>query len=151
MVADARRSVIEALSELRDIVRGMHPPALDAGLPTALETLAARSAVPVEVRVDLPYRPPPATESALYFSAAELLANVARHAGASRARLELYAAGGALLLAVTDDGHGGAILTGGGSGLRGLAQRVAAVDGSLRVDSPPGGPTTVTVELPCGS
>jgi signal transduction histidine kinase len=151
MVADARRSVVEALSELRDIVRGMHPPALDAGLPTALETLAARSAVPVEVRVDLPHRPPPATESALYFSAAELLANVARHAGASQARLELCAAGSALLLAVADDGHGGAVLTGAGSGLRGLAQRVAAVDGSLRVDSPPGGPTTVTVELPCGS
>jgi signal transduction histidine kinase len=151
MVTDARRSVVDALSELRDIVRGMHPPALDAGLPTALETLAARSAVPVEVRVDLPDRPPPATESALYFSAAELLANVARHAGASRARLELRAAGGALLLAVTDDGHGGAVLTGAGSGLRGLAQRVASVDGSLRVDSPPGGPTTVTVELPCAS
>jgi signal transduction histidine kinase len=151
MAADARQSVVDALSELRDIVRGMHPPALDAGLPTALESLAARSAVPVELRVDLPDRPPPATESALYFSAAELLNNVTRHAGARSARLELHAADGAVRLAVADDGRGGAILDGAGTGLRGLAERVAAIDGSLRVDSPAGGPTVVTVELPCES
>ncbi|NES39508.1 sensor histidine kinase [Micromonospora sp. PPF5-17] len=149
MVAQARGAVMEALTELRDIVRGIHPPALDAGLSTAIETLAARSAVPVDVHVALPERPAPETESALYFSAAELLTNVAKHAGASRIRLDLRAAGGALRLAVTDDGRGGARPGSGGTGLAGLVRRIESLDGALRVDSPPGGPTTITVELPC--
>ena len=151
MVGQARGAVVEALTELRDIVRGIHPPALDAGLATAIETLAARSAVPVAVHMDLPQRPAPETESALYFCAAELLTNVARHAGASRVRLELRMANSALRLAVTDDGHGGARPGDKGTGLAGLARRAGALDGTLRVDSPPGGPTTITVELPCES
>lgn len=149
MVAQAQGAVVEALTELRDIVRGIHPPALDAGLSIAIETLAARSAVPVDVHVDLPERPAPETESALYFSAAELLTNVAKHAGASRIRLDLRALGGALRLAVTDDGRGGARPGSRGTGLAGLVRRVESLDGALRVDSPPGGPTTITVELPC--
>lgn len=149
MVAQARGAVVEALSELRDIVRGIHPPALDAGLSTAIETLAARSAVPVVVHVDLPRRPPPETESALYFSAAELLTNVAKHAAASRVRLDLRALGGMLRLTVTDDGDGGARPGGKGTGLAGLVRRAESLDGALWVDSPSGGPTTITVELPC--
>ncbi|MFF5171176.1 sensor histidine kinase [Micromonospora sp. NPDC000089] len=149
MVTQAKGTVVEALTELRDIVRGIHPPALDAGLGTALETLATRSAVPVDVRLDLPRRPTPETESALYFSAAELLTNVAKHAGASRIRLDLRARAGALRLSVTDDGRGGARPSGTGTGLTGLARRAESLDGTLRVDSPPGGPTTVIVELPC--
>src|SRR5262249_28662443 len=149
MVADAQQAIVEALSELRDIVRGIHPPALDAGLPTALETLAARSAVPVVLDVHLRGRASPVTEIALYFSAADLLTNVARHAHASRIRLALREDAGALRLRVTDNGHGGARLDTTGTGLAGLARRAAALDGSLQVDSPPGGPTTITVELPC--
>ncbi|MEU8116391.1 sensor domain-containing protein [Micromonospora sp. NPDC048947] len=149
MVAQAQGAVVEALTELRDIVRGIHPPALDAGLSTAIETLAARSAVPVDVHVDLPRRPTPDMESALYFSAAELLTNVAKHAGSSRIRLDLRALGGVLRLTVTDDGRGGAVPGSKGTGLAGLARRAESLDGALRVDSPPGGPTTITVELPC--
>jgi signal transduction histidine kinase len=186
LVADARGTVTEALAELRDIVRGIHPPALDDGLGTALATLAARSAVPVEVAVDLPGRPSDATASALYFTVAELLTNVARHAGASRARLTLRAEGRWLRLTVSDDGHGGArpvpadrpgpvsgarasgdsgpagsgsggsgsggSRSGGhgaaGSGLAGLVRRAEALDGTLEIDSPAGGPTVVTVSLP---
>lgn len=149
MVAQAQGAVVEALSELRDIVRGIHPPALDAGLSTAIETLAARSAVPVVVHVDLPQRPPPETESALYFSAAELLTNVAKHAAASRIRLDLRTLGGMLRVTVTDDGGGGARPGGEGTGLAGLIRRAESLDGALWVDSPSGGPTTITVELPC--
>ncbi|MET8282719.1 sensor domain-containing protein [Micromonospora sp. NPDC005174] len=149
MVTQARGAVVEALAELRDIVRGIHPPALDAGLSTAIETLAARSAVPVDVRVDLPQRPTPDLESALYFSAAELLTNVAKHAGASRVRLDLRAQGGILRLTVTDDGRGGARSGSRGTGLAGLIRRAESLDGALRLDSPPGGPTTIIVELPC--
>jgi signal transduction histidine kinase len=148
MIIDARHAVVEALAELREIVRGMHPPALDAGLPTALETLAARSAVPVEVRVELRGVASPATESALYFSAAELLTNVTRHAGATLARLDLCEDGDALRLTVSDDGHGGARADGTGTGLAGLRRRAAALDGSLVVHSPPGGPTRVEMRLP---
>jgi signal transduction histidine kinase len=149
MISDARHAVVEALAELREIVRGMHPPALDAGLPTALETLAARSAVPVEVRVEVRDGTSPATESALYFGAAELLTNVARHAGATLARLDLCEDGDALRLAVSDNGQGGARADGtGGTGLAGLHRRAAALDGSLVVHSPPGGPTRIEMRLP---
>ncbi|MEU4215510.1 sensor domain-containing protein [Actinoplanes sp. NPDC026623] len=148
MAADARGTVTEALAELRDIVRGMHPPALDDGLDVALTTLAARSAVPAEVTVVLAARPPDATASALYFAVAELLTNVARHAQASRVRVGLRTDDGLLLLTVTDDGRGGATLASSGTGLAGLARRASALDGSLAVDSPQGGPTTVTMTLP---
>ena len=154
LAAGARGTVTEALAELRDIVRGMHPPALDDGLEVALTTLAARSAVPAEVTVSLDDRPPDATASALYFAVAELLTNIARHAGASRVRIGLWAEDHCLHLTVTDDGHGGAAIRpaepagASGTGLAGLARRAAALDGSLSVDSPAGGPTTVTMVLP---
>ncbi len=110
LVTDAQGTVTEALAELRDIVRGIHPPALDDGLPTAIATLAARSAVPVEATVALSHRPPDATASALYFTVAELLTNVARHAGASRVRVRLVEDERILRLEVTDDGRGGAVV-----------------------------------------
>jgi signal transduction histidine kinase len=147
LIAGARGTVTDALTELRDIVRGMHPPALDDGLAVALSTLAARSAVPAEVTVTLTARPPDATASALYFAVAELLTNVARHASATRVRINLHTADNHLKLAVTDNGHGGAA-QGAGTGLAGLARRAAALDGTLAVDSPHGGPTTVTMTLP---
>jgi signal transduction histidine kinase len=148
LVSGAQETVTDALAELRDIVRGIHPPALDAGLRTAVTTLAARSAVPVETAVELAREPPQATASTLYFTVAELLTNIARHAGATRARLRLAEDEHAFLLEVADDGRGGATLDGGGTGLAGLARRAAALDGALRVDSPPGGPTAVTMMLP---
>jgi signal transduction histidine kinase len=148
LVTGAQEAVADALTELRDIVRGIHPPALDAGLPTAIATLAARSAVPVETAVELTTEPPAATASTLYFSLAELLTNVTRHAGATRARLRLAEDPQCFLLEVTDDGRGGARLDSGGTGLAGLARRAAALDGTLRVHSPPGGPTAVTMTLP---
>ncbi|GID92927.1 sensor histidine kinase [Amorphoplanes digitatis] len=148
LAADARGTVTEALAELRDIVRGMHPPALDDGLDVALTTLAGRSAVPAEVTVALDARPPDATASALYFAVAELLTNVARHAHAGRVRIDLRTDGSRLRLTVTDDGRGGARIDSTGTGLAGLARRASALDGALTVDSPPGGPTTVTMTLP---
>lgn len=138
-----------AIKELRDLVRGIHPPALNDGLDVALETLAKGYALPVTLRVDLPERPPEAIETIAYFCTAELLANAAKHAGASRAEVAAHAKDGALHLSVTDDGRGGArTRTSGGTGLAGLSQRVSTVDGRLLIDSPDGGPTTVTVELP---
>ena len=147
LVASAHQTAAEAIAELRDISRGIHPPVLDGGLAGALETLAARSAVAVDLRVDVPARPTAAIETIAYFCAAELLANVIRHSGARRAALEAAERDGVLRLRVSDDGAGGARL-GAGSGLDGLAQRVRTVDGSLAISSPEGGPTVVTVELP---
>ncbi|MCA2219467.1 sensor histidine kinase [Jidongwangia harbinensis] len=149
LAADARGTVTEALAELRDIVRGLHPPALDDGLDVALSTLAGRSAVPASVTVELSGRPPEATASAVYFTVAELLTNIARHAGATRVRIWLGDDGPALKLVVHDDGRGGAAPGGpAGTGLGGLARRAEALDGHLDVDSPPGGPTVVTMTLP---
>ena len=147
LVNTAQATAREAIAELRELVRGIHPPALDHGLGTALETLAARSGVPAEVSIDLPRRPTAAIESIAYFCAAELLANVAKHSGATRARVSLSQYDGHLRLCVRDDGYGGAA-TAPGSGLSGLLDRVRTVDGRLDVDSPAGGPTVVTVELP---
>ena len=147
LVDAAHRGAKEALTELRDLARGIHPPALDHGLAEALATLAARSAVPATLTADVPVRPTPAIETIAYFCAAELLANVAKHSGAGRAAIGVAADGTALRLSVTDDGAGGAVLRPGG-GLAGLAQRVAVVDGTLAVSSPDGGPTVVTVDLP---
>jgi signal transduction histidine kinase len=147
LVDDAHRSAIEAIAELRTLARGIHPSALDNGLADALATLAARSAVPVELITDIPERPSAAIETIAYFSAAELLANVAKHSGARHATLEAVHVPGLLRVRVTDDGHGGASPVPDG-GLRGLAERARTVDGHLDIDSPAGGPTVVTVELP---
>jgi signal transduction histidine kinase len=147
LVDDAHRSAIEAIAELRTLARGIHPSVLDNGLTDALTTLAARSVVPVELVTDIPERPSAAIETIAYFSAAELLANVAKHSGARHATLEAVHVPGLLRIRVTDDGHGGASPVPGG-GLRGLAERVRTVDGQLDIDSPAGGPTVVTVELP---
>jgi signal transduction histidine kinase len=151
LVDEAHRGAKEAIAELRDIARGIHPPALDIGLEGALATLAARSAVPTDVSVDLQARPTPAIEAIAYFCVAELLANVAQHAQASRASVSCAQQGTWLRLVVRDDGRGGAQLTTVGSsssGLAGLTDRVHAVDGRLNLVSPPGGPTVVTVDLP---
>jgi signal transduction histidine kinase len=148
LIGGARVAITEALTELRDIVRGIHPPALDDGLEAALGTLAGRSAVPAELTVDLPRRPSDATASAVYFTTAELLTNAARHAEASRVWIEILAGERDLRLTVRDDGRGGARVDSGGTGLSGLARRAAALDGTLSVQSPIGGPTSVTLALP---
>lgn len=147
LVGDAHRGALEAIADLRTLARGIHPPVLDNGLADALATLASRSAVPVELVTDIPERPSAAIETIAYFSAAELLANVAKHSGARHAALEAVHVPGLLRVRVSDDGHGGAGPAPGG-GLRGLADRVRTVDGRIEIDSPVGGPTTVTVELP---
>ncbi|WP_454049395.1 sensor histidine kinase [Cellulomonas sp. Marseille-Q8402] len=152
LLDDAHAGLKDTLTELREIARGIHPPALDGGLAVALETLGARCPVPVTVDVDLPGRQAPEVETIAYFAVAELLANVVRHSGASGAYVRAEVLDGALWVRVRDDGHGGARpgLPGasGGTGLSGLADRVAGVDGSIDVDSPVGGPTVVTVHLP---
>jgi signal transduction histidine kinase len=147
LVDAAHRSAIEAITELRTLARGIHPPVLDNGLADALATLAARSAVPVELVADLGDRPSAAIETIAYFCAAELLANVAKHSGARRATVEAVHVPGLLRVRVSDDGRGGASLEAGG-GLRGLADRIRTVDGRIDIRSPRGGPTVVTVELP---
>jgi signal transduction histidine kinase len=147
LVDSAHRSATDAIAELRDLARGIHPPVLADGLPGALETLAARSAVPVQLTVDVPVRPTAAIETIAYFCAAELLANVIKHSGARRTVLAVTCEDGVLRLRVTDDGHGGAVAETGG-GLAGLTQRVRTVDGRLDIASPAGGPTAITVELP---
>jgi signal transduction histidine kinase len=147
LVDAAHRGAKEAILELRDLARGIHPPVLDQGLGTALTTLAARSEVPVELVIDLPERPSAAIETIAYFCAAELLTNVTKHSSARHATLEVAHVPGLLRVRVSDDGSGGARIEARG-GLAGLAERVRTVDGSLQVASPPGGPTVVTVELP---
>lgn len=151
LVDEAHRGAKEAIIDLRDLARGIHPPALDTGLENALATLAARSSVPTEVRVSVQSRPSPAIEAICYFCAAELLANVAQHAEASRASLSCAQHGPWLRIVVRDDGRGGAAANRVGSsssGLAGLADRVGAVDGQLSIASPAGGPTVVTIDLP---
>ncbi|MBA4866991.1 sensor domain-containing protein [Streptomyces sp. PSKA54] len=147
LVETARDNAAETLTELRDLSRGLHPPALDGGLADALTTLAAKTALPVDVSVDVPNRPTPAIESLAYYCAAELLANVIKHSGARGCGIELSTGDGTLRLRVTDDGRGGAHIAEGG-GLAGLVQRARTVDGELTVNSPHGGPTTVNVRLP---
>jgi signal transduction histidine kinase len=151
LVDEAHHGAKEAITELRDIARGIHPPALDIGLQGALTTLASRSAVPTELFYDLHGRPTPAIEAIAYYCVAELLANVAQHAHASRASVSCAQQGGWLRLVVRDDGRGGAQPTSIGSsssGLTGLADRVRSVDGQLTLVSPVGGPTVVTIDLP---
>jgi signal transduction histidine kinase len=148
LIDTAHHGAKEALVELRDLARGIHPPVLDKGLDAALATLAAGSAVPVRLLVELPHRPDPAIESIAYFCTAELVTNVAKHSGARHAAVELTERDGRLCLVVRDDGHGGARVQPRGGGLAGLADRVAIVDGSIEVNSPAGGPTEVTIALP---
>lgn len=147
LAAAAHESAREAVAELRELSRGIHPPVLDQGLGPALESLAARAGLQVEVDADLPERPAPAIEAAAYFCAAELLTNAVKHAGATHATVTAGVRRGRLRLVVRDDGAGGARVEPGG-GLSGLLDRVRALDGDLRVDSPAGGPTVVTVHLP---
>jgi signal transduction histidine kinase len=149
LVAEAHEGVKLALAELRDLARGIHPAVLtDRGLDAALSALAARSPIPVEVEAALTWRPSPEVESAAYFVASEALANMAKHASATRAWIELDHSGGALRMVVGDDGVGGAV-AGTGTGLSGLADRVAPLDGILSVSSPIGGPTLIVMEIPC--
>jgi signal transduction histidine kinase len=147
LVDAAHQGAKDALADLRNLARGIHPPALDNGLPDALATLAATSAIPVELTADTPQRPAPAIETIAYFCAAELLANAVKHSGANKMRIDLTGGGEVLVLRVTDDGVGGANQAL-GTGLAGLAQRVRTVDGEVHVASPAGGPTQVTVTLP---
>lgn len=145
--ADARR----ALAELRDLVGGIHPPVLaDRGLPGALEAAALLCPVPVQVTVELPERPEPPIESAVYFAAAEALTNVGRHSGATRAWLRAGWSHGVLRVVVGDDGLGGANPER-GTGLRGMQRRLATFDGTVAVHSPVGGPTEIALEVPCAS
>jgi signal transduction histidine kinase len=147
LVDAAHQGAKDALIELRNLARGIHPPALDNGLADALATLAAGSALPVDLDVRLPDRPAPEIETIAYFCAAELLANAAKHSRANRVSLDLSGRDGELVLQVGDDGAGGADAAR-GSGLAGLQQRARTVDGRVEIVSPPGGPTKVTVTLP---
>ena len=148
LVDAAHTGARAAVSDLRELVRGIHPAVLDKGLDAALATLAARSPVPAELDTDLPQRPSAAIESIAYFCVSELLANATRHTAARHVTVAATEPGdGTVRLAVTDDGDGGARLRPGG-GLAGLAERVRTVDGDIHLEGPAGGPTTVTVTLP---
>ncbi|GAA2575745.1 MULTISPECIES: sensor histidine kinase [Streptomyces] len=148
MVDEAHGEVKLALQELRDLARGIHPAVLtDRGLDAALSSVASRCTVPVQVTVDLAERPAAAIEGIAYFTVSELLQNVSKHSGARSASVEVWRTSDRLLIQVGDDGHGGARLDG-GTGMKGLADRLSAVDGLFVVDSPEGGPTTITAELP---
>jgi signal transduction histidine kinase len=148
LIDRAHAEAKEALVELRHLVRGVHPPVLtDRGLDAAVSGLAALCPIPVAVNVDLPERPSLTIESIAYFVVAESLTNVAKHAHAQHASVDIRTVSGVLHIVVRDDGIGGADTAGGG--LSGLADRVSGVDGDLHVDSPPGGPTVIQVELPC--
>ena len=150
LLAEARAGASEALRELRDLARGIHPPVLaDRGLDAAVRALAAQSPISVTVSVTLPRRPEPPLESAAYFVVAEALANVGKHADASRVDVRIMEHEERLWVEIHDDGVGGADPAGGG--ISGLRSRVQALDGSLAVISPEGGPTTIRAELPCES
>jgi signal transduction histidine kinase len=151
LVGGAHQEVQRAVQELRDLARGIHPAVLtDRGLDAALSSLAARSPVRVRLETDLQDRPPASIEATAYFIVAEALTNAARYAGASLVEVRARQLGGRLLLEIADDGVGGAEVRAGG-GLAGLVDRASSVEGTLRVESPPGGPTVVTAELPCAS
>ncbi|WP_157250655.1 sensor histidine kinase [Nonomuraea typhae] len=148
-IAQAHEEAKQALRELRDFVRGLHPAVLnDQGLDAALSGVAARSPVPVRLKVDISQRVSPTVEAVAFFVVSEALTNIAKHAHARSAEIKVRRRDGRLLLTVVDDGKGGASMQG-GTGLRGLAQRVRSVDGTLNLESPLGGPTMIDVELPC--
>ncbi|WP_304451236.1 sensor histidine kinase [Nocardiopsis sp. YSL2] len=149
LITVAKGAAEEALGELRGVVRSIYPPILaDQGLATAVTSLASRSAVPCSVNVEGLPRVPAAVETAAYFVVTEALTNVTKHSGATSARVTVREHGGELTVEVTDDGRGGADERG-GSGLSGIRQRVASFEGRARISSPPGGPTTIEVRLPC--
>ncbi|HEX6330301.1 MAG TPA: sensor domain-containing protein [Actinomycetota bacterium] len=151
LVVEAHGEAKAALGDLRDLVRGFHPAILeDRGLDAALSALAARAPVPVTLNVDVAERPSLSIESTAYFVVTEALTNVAKHAKATRASVSIVRRADRLVVEVTDDGVGGADPLA-GSGLRGLTERISSVDGWMQVLSPDGGPTTILVELPCGS
>jgi signal transduction histidine kinase len=153
LIASAKAESRSATAELRDLTRGLHPPVLaDRGLDAALSAIAARSPVPVEVVIDLAVRPSIAVESTIYFAVAEALTNVAKHSEATAAVVTIRQVGDVLVTEISDDGRGGAAAagSGAGSGLRGIVDRLRGIDGRLRVASPPGGPTVLTIEVPHG-
>jgi signal transduction histidine kinase len=152
LIGEAREETLRALGDLRELVRGIGPSILrDRGLEAAIASLTAGRAQPIDVSVDVGQpRPSDVQEAAAYFVVAESLANAAKHSGASRVSVRVWRdAGNRLVVECTDDGKGGADPAAGG-GLSGLAKRVAALDGTLTVTSPPGGPTTIRAEIPCG-
>jgi signal transduction histidine kinase len=149
LVRQAREEAGAAIGELRDLARGIAPPVLaDRGLVAAVEALGRRAQIPVAVNASILRRPVPVVETAAYFVVAEALTNAAKHAGGAAATVELADHGERLVVEVRDEGPGGADAT--GNGLMGLRHRVAALDGTLAVSSPAGGPTSVRAELPCG-
>jgi signal transduction histidine kinase len=151
LLTRAHEETKKAMAELRDLVRGIHPSVLtDRGLDAAVSGLAERCPVPVDVDIQLEPRPPTPVETAAYYVVAEALTNVGKHAAARSAAVDIHRHGSLLSISVWDDGHGGASRRP-GSGLEGLAQRVEALDGSLTIDSPEGGPTMVRAEVPCAS
>ncbi|MFC0429849.1 sensor histidine kinase [Kutzneria buriramensis] len=149
-IEEAHEEAKQALTELRDLVRGLYPAVLDErGLDAALSGISARSPVPVTLTVDLSGRASRTTEAVAYFVVSEALANVAKHSGASRVDVRVSRRDNMITVVVADDGRGGAEVA--GAGLLGLAQRVGSIDGTLHVESPVGGPTVLTAELPCVS
>ena len=143
----AHREAKGTIVDLRDLARGIHPPALDNGLPDALRTLTARCAIPTILHIDLPDRPSPAIETIVYFCTAELLTNIVKHSGAHHASVDVRMIDDHLFVRVGDDGAGGAAVTRSGGSLAGLTDRVATVDGRLDIASPEGGPSLVTIEI----
>ncbi|WP_194927735.1 sensor histidine kinase [Catenulispora pinisilvae] len=151
LLMEARDSSAKALSELRDLVRGIHPPVLaDRGLVDAVRATALDSPLEIDVHAEVPARLDLPLESAAYFAVSEVLTNVAKHAHATHVWIDMRVAGGLLKISVSDNGIGGADVDK-GSGLRGIERRLATFDGILALSSPPGGPTVVTMELPCVS
>lgn len=149
LLAEVRDASNKALNELRDLVRGIHPPVLaDRGLTDAVRALAFDHPIDVEVLTRLTARPPAPIESAAYFAVSEVLTNAVKHAGCNHMWVEIDHSDGALRATVTDNGRGGADPAG-GTGMRGIARRLATFDGTFEVDSPQGGPTVVTMEIPC--
>jgi signal transduction histidine kinase len=153
LIDEAHADAKLAVSELRDLARGIYPAVLgDRGLDAALSSLAAKCPVPVEVHVAIEPRPPAAVESTAYFIVGECLTNVAKHSGATEAKVNAWReerpTGDLVVVEITDDGHGGASMRAGG-GLSGLADRAATIDGVMTVVSPVGGPTVIRADLPC--
>ena len=149
VIAEAHEEAKATLAELRNLIRGLHPPVLeDRGLDAALSGVTARMPIPVRLTVDVPRRPPPTVEAVAYFVVSEGLTNITKHAQATQAEVFVQRAGDRLHIIVSDDGVGGAAPER-GTGLAGLAKRAESVDGAFEIVSPPGGPTLLTVELPC--